>query len=105
MTPEQIKAFIAEREADRKVLAERIEQLDREIHDLRCRLIGVKPGDVVRVIGRRHALGQCIVRRVEPQVYRGNVSGAWLVVSPRRKDGQWSAAEVRVLGDEWEKLS
>lgn len=102
MTPEQTKAFIAEREANRKWLAERIEQLDREIHDLRCRLVGVKPGDVVRILGRRRALGQCIVRRVE---HRGNVSGAWLVVSPRRKDGQWSAVKVRVLGDEWEKLS
>lgn len=41
MTPEQIKEFIAEREANRKWLAERIEQLDREIHDLLERL-GVK---------------------------------------------------------------
>lgn len=48
MTPEQIKMFLAEREANRKLLAERIEQLDREIHDLRCRLVGIKPGGAVR---------------------------------------------------------
>ena len=58
---------------------------------------GVAPGDVVVCTNGKHAGQDALVRKV-----RFVIQSPWLRVSFRKKDGNWSKAELNIFND-WEK--